>query len=287
MSVNRCVFVCVLCWQLLPITDEQEFDAVTTPLVCYCIVWSLQKTNDGQNRSQNTGGSFMWKTLASLCSGRKRWWVFSFYLTTCQTCQMQKQKQTHTHTTHARHMRVRKVEIWWTKMDGLIFHSSFVLWTFYTVVVNHHTSIFLCVVLCLSYLPVCFFLSEVESQHLMDRVKSESIRGTALRCFGDKAREVRRWWCGHVQRRYRKYGGRRMQRMDIWYEGRGWCKGRGCREEGVMEEYDFLWGLLKGKMRNVRRDMDILHHGFFFSSPWGIYIRFHINSLLLVLRTDW
>lgn len=30
-----------------------------------------------------------------------------------------------------------------------------------------------------------------------------------------------------------------------------WCKGRGCRGEGVMEEDDLLCGPLKGKMRHV------------------------------------
>ncbi|KAF7660222.1 hypothetical protein LDENG_00286240, partial [Lucifuga dentata] len=36
----------------------------------------------------------------------------------------------------------------------------------------------------------------------MDRIRNEYIRGTAhVRCFGDKVREARLRWFGHVQRR--------------------------------------------------------------------------------------
>ena len=44
------------------------------------------------------------------------------------------------------------------------------------------------------------------------------------------------------------------------------CEGSRCRGEEVMEENDFLCEPLKGKMRHVRRDIDILHHCFS-SSP--------------------
>lgn len=115
------------------------------------------------------------------------------------------------------HLRVRKVEIWWTKMDGLIFHSSSVLlWTFIS---------YSCCKSSYKYIPLCyavFFFSScvflffiiilflitgtiTSSSIRLDTVKSEYIRvGEHVRCFGDKAREVRRWWCGHVQRRDRK-----------------------------------------------------------------------------------
>ncbi|KAI5102348.1 hypothetical protein C0J45_7700, partial [Silurus meridionalis] len=48
----------------------------------------------------------------------------------------------------------------------------------------------------------------------MDRIRNEFIRGTEhVGCFGDKVREVRLSWFGHVQRRYMGYIGRRMLRM--------------------------------------------------------------------------
>ncbi|KAF7645083.1 hypothetical protein LDENG_00132800 [Lucifuga dentata] len=47
----------------------------------------------------------------------------------------------------------------------------------------------------------------------MDRIRNEYIRGTAhVRCFGDKVREARLRWFGHVQRRDSEHIGRRMLR---------------------------------------------------------------------------
>ncbi|KAI5085143.1 hypothetical protein C0J45_23845, partial [Silurus meridionalis] len=49
----------------------------------------------------------------------------------------------------------------------------------------------------------------------MDRFRNEFIRRTAhVGCFGDKVREVRLRWFGHVQRRDMSYIGRRMLRME-------------------------------------------------------------------------
>ncbi|KAI5099200.1 hypothetical protein C0J45_11339, partial [Silurus meridionalis] len=54
----------------------------------------------------------------------------------------------------------------------------------------------------------------------MDRIRNEFIRGTVvctvctLGCFGDKVREARLRWFGHVQRRDMRYIGRRMLRME-------------------------------------------------------------------------
>ncbi|KAI5615975.1 hypothetical protein C0J50_8706, partial [Silurus asotus] len=49
----------------------------------------------------------------------------------------------------------------------------------------------------------------------MDKIRNEFIRGTAhVRCFGDKVREARLRWFGHVQRRDMNYIGRRMLRME-------------------------------------------------------------------------
>ncbi|XP_048056909.1 uncharacterized protein LOC125274573 [Megalobrama amblycephala] len=49
----------------------------------------------------------------------------------------------------------------------------------------------------------------------MDRIRNEYIRGTAhVRCFGDKVREARLRWFGHVQRRESEYIGKRMLRLE-------------------------------------------------------------------------
>ncbi|KAF7655893.1 hypothetical protein LDENG_00048720, partial [Lucifuga dentata] len=50
----------------------------------------------------------------------------------------------------------------------------------------------------------------------MDRIRNEYIRGTAhVRCFGDKVREARLRWFGHVQRRDSEHIGRRMLRLEL------------------------------------------------------------------------
>ncbi|KAF7651093.1 hypothetical protein LDENG_00116160 [Lucifuga dentata] len=49
----------------------------------------------------------------------------------------------------------------------------------------------------------------------MDRIRNEYIRGTAhVRCFGDKVREARLRWFGHVQRDS-EHIGRRMLRLEL------------------------------------------------------------------------
>ncbi|KAI5621974.1 hypothetical protein C0J50_18358 [Silurus asotus] len=49
----------------------------------------------------------------------------------------------------------------------------------------------------------------------MDKIRNEFIRGTVhVGCFGDKVREARLGWFGHVQRRDMSYIGRRMLRME-------------------------------------------------------------------------
>uniref|UniRef100_A0A3Q3JMD5 YjeF N-terminal domain-containing protein n=1 Tax=Monopterus albus TaxID=43700 RepID=A0A3Q3JMD5_MONAL len=53
-------------------------------------------------------------------------------------------------------------------------------------------------------------------QTRMDRIRNEHIRGTAqVFCFGDKVREARLRWFGHVQRRDSGYIGRRMLEMEL------------------------------------------------------------------------
>ncbi|KAF7648219.1 hypothetical protein LDENG_00160170 [Lucifuga dentata] len=50
----------------------------------------------------------------------------------------------------------------------------------------------------------------------MDKVKNEYITGTAqVRRLGDKAREARLRWFGHVQRRDARYIERRMLKMEL------------------------------------------------------------------------
>ncbi|MCJ8749155.1 hypothetical protein PDJAM_G00173060 [Pangasius djambal] len=50
----------------------------------------------------------------------------------------------------------------------------------------------------------------------LDRIRKEYIRGTAhVGCLGDKVREARLRWFGHVQRRESEYIGRRMLDMEL------------------------------------------------------------------------
>ena len=59
----------------------------------------------------------------------------------------------------------------------------------------------------------------------MDRIRNGYIRGTAhVRGFGDKVREARLRWFGHVQRRDSEYIGRRMLSFDL--PGRRRSRGR-------------------------------------------------------------
>ncbi|KAF7659926.1 hypothetical protein LDENG_00291170 [Lucifuga dentata] len=56
----------------------------------------------------------------------------------------------------------------------------------------------------------------------MDKVKNDYIRATAqVRWFGDKAREARLRWFGHVQRRDAGYIWRRMLKMELPGKRRG------------------------------------------------------------------
>ena len=49
-----------------------------------------------------------------------------------------------------------------------------------------------------------------------DRIRNEHIRGTAhVGRFGDKVREARLRWFGHVQRRDVEYIGRRLMKMEV------------------------------------------------------------------------
>ncbi|KAF7642981.1 hypothetical protein LDENG_00246950 [Lucifuga dentata] len=69
---------------------------------------------------------------------------------------------------------------------------------------------------------VLIFKVDVSPEHLILKDMgnfqntSEYIRGTAhVRCFGDKVREARLRWFGHVQRRDSEHIGRRMLRLEL------------------------------------------------------------------------
>ena len=50
----------------------------------------------------------------------------------------------------------------------------------------------------------------------IDMIRDEHIRLTAkMGCFGNKVREVKLKWFGHMQRRDSKYIGRRMFKMEL------------------------------------------------------------------------
>ena len=50
----------------------------------------------------------------------------------------------------------------------------------------------------------------------MERIRNEFIRGTVhVTCFGEKVRETRLRWFGHVQRRDSKYICRRLMRLEL------------------------------------------------------------------------
>ena len=77
----------------------------------------------------------------------------------------------------------------------------------------------------------------------MDVIRYENIRGTVhARCFGDKAREARLRWFGHVHRRDSEYV-RRMLRLELPGRGpRGRPKGR-CID--LMKEDMKLLGVIE------------------------------------------
>ena len=50
----------------------------------------------------------------------------------------------------------------------------------------------------------------------MDKIRNEYIRGTAqVGWFGEKTREARLKWFGHIQRKDDRYIGRRILRMEL------------------------------------------------------------------------
>ncbi|MCJ8736407.1 hypothetical protein PDJAM_G00257740 [Pangasius djambal] len=76
----------------------------------------------------------------------------------------------------------------------------------------------------------------------LDRIRNEYIRGTAhVGRLGDKVREARLRWFGHVQRRESEYIGRRMLDMELpGRRRRGRPKRRGRHSESSLSTYPYL-----------------------------------------------
>ncbi|KAI5623886.1 hypothetical protein C0J50_16567 [Silurus asotus] len=94
----------------------------------------------------------------------------------------------------------------------------------------------------------------------MDKIRNEFIRGTAhVGCFGDKVREARLRWFGHVQRRDMNYIGRRMLRMEP--PGRR-KRGRPRRRFMDVVREDMQETKWKGsKARNIGGGFKLFYHG--------------------------
>lgn len=104
----------------------------------------------------------------------------------------------------------------------------------------------------------------------VDRIRNKYIRGTAqVGWFGDKAREARLRWFGHVQRSWlywqkdvddgtaRQEGKRKAKEEVYGYgEGRhagGWRYRGRCRGQKEMEMDDLLWQPLMGTAERRKR----------------------------------
>ena len=67
----------------------------------------------------------------------------------------------------------------------------------------------------------------------MDKIRNEYIRGTAQEGkFGEKTREARLRWYGHLRRKDDGYIGRRMLRMELPGNGKAKKEVYGCGERG-------------------------------------------------------
>ena len=76
----------------------------------------------------------------------------------------------------------------------------------------------------------------------LDKIRKEFIRGTVhVRRLGDKMREGRLRWCGHIMRREEDYIGNRMLRMEI----------------PEMEEENPLWRPLNGNSRKKKKKKSV------------------------------
>ena len=70
----------------------------------------------------------------------------------------------------------------------------------------------------------------------MDKIRNEYIRGTAhVGRFGEKTREARLRWYGHLRRKDDGYIGRRMPRMELPGK-RKWCKPKRRFMDAVRED---------------------------------------------------
>ncbi|MCJ8738873.1 hypothetical protein PDJAM_G00040650 [Pangasius djambal] len=104
----------------------------------------------------------------------------------------------------------------------------------------------------------------------LDRIRNECIRGTAhVGRLGDKVREARLRWFGHVQRRESEYIGRRM--LDMELPGR---RRRGRSKRRYMEASDpdsGLWGEVQYSIYGSGADLFLIHptSGTIYTQPWA------------------
>ena len=88
-----------------------------------------------------------------------------------------------------------------------------------------------------------------------DRIRNEFIRGTAkVRRLGDKLRETRLRWYGHVRRRGEDYIGRRILRMGLPGMRKRKDQGEGIKMQ--LEEIWRRWGLRRKRLR-TGKDGDV------------------------------
>ncbi|KAK3508969.1 hypothetical protein QTP70_015394 [Hemibagrus guttatus] len=92
----------------------------------------------------------------------------------------------------------------------------------------------------------------------LDRIRNEYIRGTAhVGRLGDKVREARLRWFGHVQRRESEYIGRRM--LDMELPGRR-QRGRPKRRYMIVPEREALYTALANNMDIINQQKQKLEH---------------------------
>ncbi|KAK3549916.1 hypothetical protein QTP86_015535 [Hemibagrus guttatus] len=117
----------------------------------------------------------------------------------------------------------------------------------------------------------------------LDRIRNEYIRGTAhVGHLGDKVREARLRWFGHVQRRESEYIGRRM--LDMELPGR---RQRGRPKRRYMDVINEDMKLVGASVEDAE-DRDRRREMILFSKRLcqlnTLYLKLHLNSLLLLYQ---
>ncbi|KAK3528530.1 hypothetical protein QTP70_001732 [Hemibagrus guttatus] len=90
----------------------------------------------------------------------------------------------------------------------------------------------------------------------LDRIRNEYIRGTAhVGRLGDKVREARLRWFGHVQRRESEYIGRRMSDMELpGRRQRRMAKRRVCKYVRILAGIIKMEGVTDGPGTPIAQD---------------------------------